>query len=127
MPDIHLAVMSHMLALFKVARPIAQKKRRIGAKKSEVFDEEVRKLREADFIREATYTTRLANVIMVKKANRKWRMCTDYTDLNKACPLDAHPLPSINGLVDGASGHCMLSFLDVYSGYKQILMYALDQ
>lgn len=54
-------------------------------------------------------------------------MCTDYTDLNKACPKDSHPLPSIDASVDGASGHKMLSFLDAYSGYNQIPMYALDR
>lgn len=41
-------------------------------------------------------------------------MCTDYTDLNKACPKDAYPLPSIDRLVDGAAGHRRLSFLDAF-------------
>jgi len=50
-------------------------------------------------------------------------MCTDFTDLNKACPKDAYPLPSIDWLVDGASRHNFLSFLDAYSGYNQIPMY----
>jgi hypothetical protein len=54
----------------------------------------------------------LANVVMVKKANGKWRMCTDYTDLNKACPKDSYPLPSIDKLVDNASGFQYLSFMD---------------
>nr|KYP63499.1 Retrovirus-related Pol polyprotein from transposon 17.6 [Cajanus cajan] len=64
---------------------------------------------------------------MVKKANDKWRMCTDYTDLNKACPKDDYPLPHIDALVDGAVGHHMLSFLDAYSGYNQIPMYPPDE
>ena len=53
---------------------------------------------------------------MVKKANGKWWMCTDYTDLNRACPKDAYPLPSIDKLVDGASRFQVLSFLDAYVG-----------
>ena len=48
---------------------------------------------------------------MVKKANGKWHMCTDYTDLNKACPKDAYPLPSIDKHVDGVYGFQLLSFL----------------
>nr|KYP47968.1 Transposon Ty3-I Gag-Pol polyprotein [Cajanus cajan] len=64
---------------------------------------------------------------MVKKANKKWRMCTDYTDLNKACPKHAYPLPHIDTLVDGAAGHQRLSFLDAYSGYNQIPMYPPDE
>jgi len=63
---------------------------------------------------------------MVKKANGKWRMCVDYTYLNKACPRDAYPLPNIDRLVDGATGNKVLNFLDAYSGYNQIPMAASD-
>lgn len=54
-------------------------------------------------------------------------MCTNFTDLNKACPKDSYPLPNIDGLVDGASGCIMLSFLDAYSSYNQIPMYHPDR
>lgn len=54
-------------------------------------------------------------------------MCMDYTDLNKAGPKDSYPLPSIDRLVDGASRHGMLSFLDAYSGYNQIRMFPPDE
>nr|KYP73705.1 Transposon Ty3-I Gag-Pol polyprotein [Cajanus cajan] len=64
---------------------------------------------------------------MVKKPSGKWRMCTDYTNLNKACPKDAYPLPNIDRLVDGASGHKVLTFLDAYSGYNQIPMHLRDE
>ncbi|XP_017420406.2 uncharacterized protein LOC108330432 [Vigna angularis] len=126
MPGIHPAIMSHKLSLFQNARPIAQKKRRMGEEKRKAVEEEMEKLRRAGFVRAVTYTTWLASVVMVKKASGKWRMCTDYTDLNKACPKDSHPLPSIDALVDGASGHRVLSFLDAYSGYNQIPMYGPD-
>ena len=53
-------------------------------------------------------------------------MCVDYTDLNKACPRDAYPLPNIDRLVDGAAGNKVLSFLDAYSGYNQIPMAASE-
>ena len=54
-------------------------------------------------------------------------MCTDYTDLNKACQKDPYPLPSINALVDASSGYRYLSFMDAYLGYNQIPMYPPDQ
>ncbi|RDX64247.1 hypothetical protein CR513_57218, partial [Mucuna pruriens] len=60
-------------------------------------------------------------------ANGKWRMCTNYTDLNKACPKNPYPLPSIDRLVDGASGSALLSFMDAYSGYNQIKMHPQDE
>nr|KYP42043.1 Transposon Ty3-G Gag-Pol polyprotein [Cajanus cajan] len=54
-------------------------------------------------------------------------MCTNYTDLNKACPKDTYPLLSIDQLVDGAAGHQILSNLDAYSGYNQIRMSPYDE
>ncbi|GAU44771.1 hypothetical protein TSUD_138830 [Trifolium subterraneum] len=63
---------------------------------------------------------------MVKEASGKWRMCVDFTDLNKACPKDPYPLPNIDKLIDGASGYKMLSFMDAYSGYNQIKMHPMD-
>ena len=64
---------------------------------------------------------------MVKKSNVKWRICIDYTDLNKACPKDCFPLPRIDQLVDSTAGHELLSFMDAYSGYNQIRMYGPDE
>ena len=89
--------------------------------------EEVQKLTLAKFIREVYYPDWLANVVMVKKANGKWRMCVDFTDLNKACPKDSYPLPRIDQLVDSTTGHRLLSFMDAFSGYNQIRMDEADQ
>ena len=68
------------------------------------------------------YPDWLANVVIVKKANGKWRMCVDFMDLNKACPKDSYPLPQIDALVDLIVGHELLSFMDAFSGYNQIRM-----
>ncbi|XP_015945413.1 uncharacterized protein LOC107470527 [Arachis duranensis] len=54
-------------------------------------------------------------------------MCVDFTDLNKACPKDSYHLPSIDCLIDNASGFEKLSFMDAYSGYNQIQMHPSDQ
>ena len=81
----------------------------------------------AKFIQEVYYPDWLANVVMVKKVNGKWRMCVDFTDLNKACPKDSYPLPHIDQLVDSTAGHKLLSFMDAFSGYNQIRMDEADQ
>ncbi|GKV51226.1 hypothetical protein SLEP1_g57895 [Rubroshorea leprosula] len=60
-------------------------------------------------------------------ANGKWRMCIDYTNLNHACPKDCYPMPSIDKLVEAASGNERLSLLDAYSGYHQVLMAPEDE
>ncbi|XP_057452361.1 uncharacterized protein LOC130744188 [Lotus japonicus] len=127
MPGIDPNFICHKLALNPGAKPITQTRRRMGNEKEKAIQKEVNKLLAADFIREIKYPTWLANVVMVKKANEKWRMCVDYTDLNKACPKDSYPLPSIDKLVDGASGNELLSLMDAYSGYHQIKMHPLDE
>jgi ribonuclease HI len=63
----------------------------------------------------------------VKKKGEKWRMCVDYTGLNKACPKVPYPLPRIDQIVDSTTGCETLSFLDAYSGYHQIKMKESDQ
>ena len=81
----------------------------------------------ANFIREVRFSTWLANIIIIKKANAKWQIFIDYTDLNRACPKDAYPLPNIHRLVDGTSEFQVLSFLDAYYGYNQFKMHPLDK
>ena len=72
----------------------------------------------AGFIGEVYYLEWLANVVIVKKVNEKWRMCVDFTDLNKVCPKDSFPLPWIDQLVDSTAGHKLLTFMDAFSEYN---------
>jgi hypothetical protein len=87
----------------------------------------VKRLLSAGIIREVTYPEWLANTVMVKKANGKWRMCISFTDLNKACPKDEFPLPRIDSLVVAAASSELMSLLDCYSGYHQIWMKMEDE
>jgi hypothetical protein len=66
-----------------------------------------------------TYPEWLANNAMVKKANGKWRICIDFTDLNKACPKDEFPLPILDSLVDAAATSELSSNLDEEGGQAQ--------
>jgi len=104
-----------------------RKRERWEKKLCKVVREEIDKLLKAQFIREVRYSTWPTNVVMVKKANGKCRTCTDYTNLNKVCPKDAYPLPSIDKLVDGTSGFQLLSFLDMYLGYNKIMRHPSDE
>jgi hypothetical protein len=88
---------------------------------------EVKRLLSARVIREVTYPEWLANTMMVKKANGKWRMYIDFTNLNKACPKDEFPLPRIDSLVDSAATSELMSLLGCYSGYHQIWMKKEDE
>ena len=84
--------------------------------------EELAKLLEAGFIKEIKHPDWLANLVMVPKKDKSWRICVDFKDLNKACPKDPFPLPRIDQIIDATSGDESLCFLDAYSGYHQIKM-----
>ena len=126
-PCIDPNVISHCLNVYPSSKPVRQKKRVFSPERDNAIKEEVQKLTMAKFIWEIYYLDWLANVVMVKKANDKWRMCVDFTDLNKACPKDSYPLAYINQLVDSTTGHKLSSFMDAFSGYNQIRMDEVDQ
>ena len=98
-----------------------------ASERDNTIKDKVQKLIVAKFIREVYYPDWLANVVMVKKVNDKWRMCVDFTNLNKACPKDSYPLPRIDQLVDFTAGHKLLSFMDAFSRYNRIRMDEVDQ
>jgi hypothetical protein len=88
---------------------------------------EVQRLLDAGFIREIQYLSWLANVVMVKKKNGKWRMCTDFTDINKCCPKDDFLLSRINKMVDSTAGCEITELLDCFSKYHQIWLHKEDE
>ena len=94
---------------------------------AETVREEVTRLKQARAIKEVFYPEWLANTVVVKKKSGKWRVCVDFTDLNKACPNDPFPMPKIDQLVDAIVGHPQMSFLDAFQGYHQIPLALDDQ
>jgi hypothetical protein len=101
-------------------RPRKQKLWKMSDDKAEGARNEVKRLLSAGVVREVTYPEWLANTVMVKKANEKWRMCIDFIVLNKACLKDEFPLPRIDSLIDATPTSKLMSLLDCYSGYHQI-------
>ena len=93
----------------------------------ETVKDEVTKLKQAGAIKEVFYPEWLVNTVVVKKKNGKWRVCVDFTDLNKACSKNPFPLPRIDQLVDTTVSHPRMSFLDAFQGYHQIPLALDDQ
>jgi hypothetical protein len=79
--------------------------------------EDLSRLLATGFIKEIQHPDWIANPVLVLKRSGKWRMCVDYTSLNKACPKDPFPLPRIDQVIDLTAMCELLSFLDAYSGY----------
>ena len=85
------------------------------------------KLKKAGAIKEVFYPEWLVNTVVVRKKMGKWRVCVDFTDLNKECPKDLFPLPRIDQLVNATVGHPRISYLDAFQGYHQIPLALEDQ
>jgi hypothetical protein len=120
-------IIEHSLNVDPSFRPRKQRLQKMSEDKAKGARNEVKRLLSVGVIREVTYPEWLANTVMVKKANGKWRMCIDFTDLNKACPKDEFPLPRIDSLVDAAASLELMSLLDCYSGYHLIWMKKEDE
>ena len=122
MPSIPREVAKHTLHLILGSKPTKQRLHRFNDERRRAIGKEIAKLLVARFIRDVFHSDWLANPVHVKKKTEKWRMCVDYTGLNKSCPKDHFPLPRIDQIIDSTSGCEILSFLDAYSGYHQIAM-----
>ncbi|KAL0402412.1 UNVERIFIED_CONTAM: Retrovirus-related Pol polyprotein from transposon gypsy [Sesamum latifolium] len=120
-------IIVHRLNVDPQVKPIKQKKRTFGVERNKIIEEEVNKLLEAGYVSETQYTSWLSNVVIVPKASGKWRICTDFTDLNKVCPKDPYPLPWIDLLLDSTAGCALFSMMDAYQGYHQIFMAKEDR
>jgi hypothetical protein len=95
----------HSLDVSKTAKPVTKDRK-------EVIREKILKLLAAEFIRECKNPVWLANPVLVPKKSGQWRMCIDYTDLNRHCPKHPFPLPRIDQVVDSTAGSAFLCFLD---------------
>ena len=121
------SIIVHKLNVLPSFLPIRQKKWVFTQERDKVIAEEVCKLQKAEFIWEVYYPDWLANIVTVKKANGKWGMCADFTDLNKACSKDSYPFPWMDILVESIARHQLLSFMNAFSGYNQIKLDEVDQ
>jgi putative transposase len=117
MPGMPRELAEHSLHVRPDAKPVKQPLQRFAEEKRKAIGEEIARLLAAGFIMEVFYPDWLANPVLVLKKNNTWRMCIDYTSLNKAFPKDSFALPHIDQVIDSTAGCDLLSFLDTYSGY----------
>lgn len=127
MPGVPKELIEHSLNVDPKATPKRQRLRRFAQDRREAIKKELAKLLAAGFIKEVFHPDWLANPVLVRKKNNEWRMCVDYTDLNKHCPKNPFGLPRIDQVVDSSAGCALLCFLDCYSGYHQISLKEEDQ
>lgn len=123
---IHTEVVCHHLVVNLYAKPMVQRKHKVGKEKRITVEEEVGKLSSVEFIRQTKYLNWLANVVLVWKTTNKWRMCVDFNDLKIVSPKDLYPLLDIYRLINESSDYHTLSFIDACSRCNQIRMDPMD-
>ena len=94
MPGVPREFADHSLHVRPDAKPVRQSLCRFAEDKIRAIGEEIARLLAACFIMEVFHPDRLSNPVLVLKKNDTWRMCVDYTSLNKACPKDPFALPA---------------------------------
>ena len=94
-PGVDPDFICHHLNVNPAITPRKQLPRRPSKEHAEAVRQEVLKLKKAGAIKEVFYPEWLANTVVVKKKTGKWRVCVDYTDLNKACPKDPFTMPKL--------------------------------
>jgi hypothetical protein len=121
-------LIEHSLNVDPKATPKRQHLRRFADDRQDTIKKELAKLLTTGFIREVFNLEWLANPVLVRKKNmNEWRMCVDYTDLNKHCPKDPFGLPRIDQAINSTAGCDQLCFLDCYSRHHQIAIKEEDQ
>ena len=126
-PRVDPSFICHHLNVNLSVTPKKQHPQRSSREHSDAIKDEVTKLKQAGAIKEVFYPKWLANTMVVRKKNGKWRVCLNFMDLNRACPKDPFPIPRIDQLVDATVGHPRMSFLDAFQGYHQIPLALEDQ
>jgi hypothetical protein len=128
MPGVPRRLIEHSLNVDPKATPKRQHLCCFADDRRDAIKKKLAKLLVAGFIREVFHPEWLANPVLVcKKNTNEWRMCADYTNLNKHYPKDPFGLPRIDQVIDSMAGCDLLYFLNCYSGYHQIAIEEEDQ
>jgi hypothetical protein len=127
MPRVPRELIEHEIHLDPTTNPIKQRLHCFAQDKKDLIKREIAGLLDASFINEVYHPDWLANTVLVPTMNKNWRMCVDYTNLNKACKKDTFSLPRIDQVVYSMTNCSLLSFLDCYSGYHHIPLKVEDQ
>jgi hypothetical protein len=96
MPGIDPKIVEHEITMYPDAKPVRQKLRPVNPRKATAIKTEVEKLLKAGFIYPIQLTQWVSNPVPVDKKQGTICVCTDFHDLNKACPKDNYPTPFID-------------------------------
>jgi hypothetical protein len=120
-------VIQHAIPLIGGAKPFRQKLRHINPKLAGKIQKELQKMVDAGIIAPIRYSSWMSNLVVVRKKNGDIRLCVDFRNLNQMSLKDNYPLSNMEHLLQRVTGAGMMSMLDGFSGYNQILLKREDQ
>ena len=119
-------LVEHSLPIRPEFHLFQQPPRRMSKEVELKVNEEIERLFKAKFIRNITNIQWLKNIVLVMKKNGKLWVCVDFRDLNVSTPKDMYVMPITNMLVDSTANNELLSFMDYFYSYNQILIAVED-
>jgi hypothetical protein len=115
-------VIQHTIPLKEDTKPFRQKLRQINPKLAPLVQKELQKMLAAGIIAPTRHSSWCSNLVVVRKKNGGIRLCIDFRNLNLACIKDNYPLPNMETLLQRVTGSKIMSMLDGFSGYNQVLV-----
>lgn len=123
MPGLSRELVEHRLPIKPGFSPYKQPPHHFNPLLYDRVKEEIDRLLKAGFTRRCHYAEWVSSIVPVeKKGSGKIRVCMDFRDLNKATPKDEYPMPIADMMINDASGHKVISFLDGNASNNQIFM-----
>jgi hypothetical protein len=120
-------IINHAIPLLEVIKPFRQRLRYMNPKVALTIQKELQKLYEACIIEPIRYSHSVANYVPVRKKSGEIHICIDLINLNRACLKDNCPLPSMKHILQAVTGSGMMSMLDGFSSYNQVLVDKQDR
>jgi hypothetical protein len=119
--------MEHKIPLKPGIKPFKQKLRKINPILLPVIEKEVKKLMDAKIIVPLRYSEWVANLVPVRKKNGEIRFCVDFRNLNRSSLKDNYPLPKMDHVLEKVVRANIMSMIDGFSGYNQIIVHQDDK
>jgi hypothetical protein len=120
-------VIQHAIPLTEGAKPFRKKLRHINPKLANQIQKELQKMVDVGIIAPIRYSSWMSNLVVVRKKSGDIRLCVDFRNLNQLSLKDNYPLPNMEHLLQRVTGAGMMSMLDGFSGYNQVLLKREDQ
>ena len=120
-------IMEHKIPLKSESKPVAHKIRHLNPMLLPIIEKEIRKMWEANIILPLRFSNWVANIVPIRKKNRKIIICIDFRNLNRYSLKDNYPLPKMDHILQKFVGSKRLPMIDGFSRYNQILVDKQDR